>query len=624
MVTIKSSSTSEDSEPPSAPISPVISRIFKGEEYVQSFQNSSQYRGGGVSSCGLAALNCARIAFQNGKAGSVRLLQALLASETTDDILMVSDMWSGSTHLEVEELVQLPLFARSLKPVETRYGAVNKGSQRRVSLARLVQLAQAHKQCILSVITRPPEILLCLKIELEPHVQASSTGSRSLFVIFDSHPRPSHPRGAGWLFSRSAQFTARHLYTILAVDSQIFDDPNMQWQAQLLNHFSATIVVPLAQPRQSAFDEPDVKQLVWDTSFRILNLQTELADAKARKETLESINKAYEDEQDKLRVGRRVAQRKIEELEAANKTLLQRLRAMNPPHPHAEVSGKERVSDTLDVDFLGLSQREIQEQHDHMNAIQRQRQYDNEALQIEQERLALAAVSQVTFTCGVCLDVTPDEDLALVEKCQHQFCRECLQNYVLSKISDRRFPIVCPTCMSDKALTDPGIVEHNLIEQMNISPKDYEILEEMMLSRYCIPVHCSKCSQTAFVDREEYQEQSIVTCPLPGCTHAWCKNCTQTIEPGGPQHSCDGSNELASLMKKQGWKACPGCKTNIQKTDGCNHMTCPSPGCNMHFCYRCGQAIIQSALRSDVNRAISGHYRVCHLIEDVPDAGVAP
>ncbi|KAE9382455.1 hypothetical protein BT96DRAFT_772677, partial [Gymnopus androsaceus JB14] len=197
----------------------------------------------------------------------------------------------------------------------------------------------------------------------------------------------------------------------------------------------------------------------------------------------------------------------------------------------------------------------------------------------------------------------------------HQFCRECLQGYVLSKIKDRRFPIVCPICMNDKAHPNPGTIGQSLIEQMHIPQKDYEIFEQMMLLQYSIPVHCSRCSQTAFIDRDEYQEEVIVTCPLPGCGHAWCKTCMQDIDFGGPPHSCDGSNELASLMREKGWKACPGCQTNIQKMDGCNHMTCPLPGCNMHFCYRCGQGIIRSTLTTEVRNAISGHYGACQLLE---------
>lgn len=124
----------------------------------------------------------------------------------------------------------------------------------------------------------------------------------------------------------------------------------------------------------------------------------------------------------------------------------------------AKGKGKEHVphsfsSTSLDPDY---NPRELQEQHDYMTAIQQQRRYEDEARHLEQQRLSLAASAQVTFTCGVCMELVLDEDLAFIDKCQHQFCRECLQGYVLSKIQDRRFPIVCPTCMSDKAHPNPG------------------------------------------------------------------------------------------------------------------------------------------------------------------------
>jgi hypothetical protein len=60
-----------------------------------------------------------------------------------------------------------------------------------------------------------------------------------------------------------------------------------------------------------------------------------------------------------------------------------------------------------------------------------------------------------------------------------------------------------------------------------------------------------------FVARDEHEEANIIACPLPDCTHAWCKQCQQSIDFDGPKHSCDGSSELNHLMKEQGWKHCP-------------------------------------------------------------------
>jgi hypothetical protein len=48
-------------------------------------------------------------------------------------------------------------------------------------------------------------------------------------------------------------------------------------------------------------------------------------------------------------------------------------------------------------------------------------------------------------------------------------------------------------------------------------------------------------------------------------------------------------------------------------------VQCMSPGCNTHFCYTCGEAIIRSALRGSVQAATTAHYRKCRLFEDVVD-----
>ena len=61
-----------------------------------------------------------------------------------------------------------------------------------------------------------------------------------------------------------------------------------------------------------------------------------------------------------------------------------------------------------------------------------------------------------------------------------------------------------------------------------------------------------------FVDKAEYQSMEIITCPLRGCNHVWCKRCESSIQRSGPRHTCDGSSELEHLAKASGWRHCPG------------------------------------------------------------------
>ena len=150
-----------------------------------------------------------------------------------------------------------------------------------------------------------------------------------------------------------------------------------------------------------------------------------------------------------------------------------------------------------------------------------------------------------------------------------------------------------------------------LVQLLGVSEQQWAIWEEMEIAQFSIPFNCRKCvlhpvhvspcvlvltlclrcHLSGFVDRLDLEAQSEIHCPFPACDHVWCKKCQQTIEPGVPEHSCDGTSELDHLMKQQGWRYCPSesylaarvsilrpfpyvdCKTPIQKLQGCNHLS---------------------------------------------------
>jgi len=89
-------------------------------------------------------------------------------------------------------------------------------------------------------------------------------------------------------------------------------------------------------------------------------------------------------------------------------------------------------------------------------------------------------------------------------------------------------------------------------------------------------------------------------CPTTDCNYVWCKMCQKEILPKGRKHSCDGSSEMARLVKRKGWRYCPTCKTPCEKISGCNFISCISPGCHTHFCYGCRALIIRSVAREEI------------------------
>jgi hypothetical protein len=55
-----------------------------------------------------------------------------------------------------------------------------------------------------------------------------------------------------------------------------------------------------------------------------------------------------------------------------------------------------------------------------------------------------------TFDCGICMDTFHTGALAPMDGCDHPYCRECMRDYVQSKLESRTFPILCPTCHATK------------------------------------------------------------------------------------------------------------------------------------------------------------------------------
>ncbi|TFY77299.1 hypothetical protein EWM64_g6711, partial [Hericium alpestre] len=266
--------------------------MVKGSEKIVSFAGTSQYgvQGLGASACGLAALNFARVVFAKAQEGvqGEELLQTILTKETAEarifffrEIVAICAAWSDNLHLEVDDMVRIPLFDKALKHRGTKYG--------RPDLAqfhRLLQDLKAIRGPVVLVITRPPEIIACLKI--------TATNNNDVFVIFDSHPRPEYPKGAGFIVNASIDTAAARLVKLLPVID--FPDRDLQWQAQLLANYSGHVFVPSGLVLNAA----SMMRIVMESSLALLSTRAQVAELTFQHSNLISENKCLEEESEQM------------------------------------------------------------------------------------------------------------------------------------------------------------------------------------------------------------------------------------------------------------------------------------------------------------------------------------
>jgi Ring finger domain len=302
--------------------------------------------------------------------------------------------------------------------------------------------------------------------------------AHNIFLIFDSHSRPSHPRGAGFTFNVSIDSTARTLAELLAVDSCLLADTGMQWQMQLLSNFSGHMF--LSTPPEAGDGLAELSATVLESSLEILALRAELEELKSRNSSLIKDKKRLENKlnaETSLKKDKKNSRSSyvppseslVNQSSHAEDSITRTSEtdsgywshdAQSPMAPIIYYSG-EPVSPSAKDDqnpyTLDLTSgwNDVQRQNANV-ALQTQIEFEEEDRRLRAEHAELVAHSiQTIFKCSVCLDEHPEDYVARVDTCQHTFCRDCLRNFIISKLDEHRYPIFCPICTAEKT-TDPG------------------------------------------------------------------------------------------------------------------------------------------------------------------------
>ncbi|XP_059212373.1 probable E3 ubiquitin-protein ligase RNF217 [Centropristis striata] len=197
-----------------------------------------------------------------------------------------------------------------------------------------------------------------------------------------------------------------------------------------------------------------------------------------------------------------------------------------------------------------------------------------------------ADAETTTQSCRVCLE---EKTIALLPCCRRAVCDECLKLYVSSQVRVAKPYISCPIPECSGYLAEGVVISHLANEDV---AKYRYFLELSQLDSSTKP--CPQCSQfTSLTNHNPNRSEHKYKIQCSNCQFVWCFKCHAPWHNGVKCREYRKGDKLlrswASIIShgQRNAQKCPQCKIHIQRTEGCDHMTCTQ--CNTNFCYRCGE-----------------------------------
>ncbi|CZS92027.1 related to ariadne-2 protein [Rhynchosporium graminicola] len=209
--------------------------------------------------------------------------------------------------------------------------------------------------------------------------------------------------------------------------------------------------------------------------------------------------------------------------------------------------------------------------------------------QASEVRPMLEIASAAEGKCPICLDDEPDTPIQTL--CKHSYCFECFENCCRSAASTNKeeFRVECQgdggNCTVVFKLAElKDHLSSSAFELVLQSSFEEYIQKHLKDFHYCPTPDCGYVYRCTPVSSFKPTAYRCPNCLEPICTFCHARHgdytCAQyqDIESGGYE-------ALEKLKKELNIKDCPTCKTSMEKTEGCNHITCG--GCRAHICWVC-------------------------------------
>jgi hypothetical protein len=82
-------------------------------------------------------------------------------------------------------------------------------------------------------------------------------------------------------------------------------------------------------------------------------------------------------------------------------------------------------------------------------------------LQMEEDRKALEELKALQgydagFECKICMDMWSLGNVAKVDECGHEICRDCMKSHIKAELDHKRWPILCSLCRAENRESPGG------------------------------------------------------------------------------------------------------------------------------------------------------------------------
>ncbi|KAI2470132.1 hypothetical protein F4781DRAFT_196143 [Annulohypoxylon bovei var. microspora] len=199
---------------------------------------------------------------------------------------------------------------------------------------------------------------------------------------------------------------------------------------------------------------------------------------------------------------------------------------------------------------------------------------------LRRRRQNLPYPGEMVMSCSACReDLQPDQTLQRLP-CGHSYCPRCLKIMINQATTDEsKMP---PRCCAQP-------IPSSIIK--SVLPREEQTKFLKAVVQFNTPwearVFCSNPACGEFIPpRAKIDPKYPFQATCRKCKTRVCVMCKRDAHP--PDQDCPDDWELKAVLKmgeKSGWRRCYKCRTLVELSQGCTHMTCR---CRAQFCYICG------------------------------------